>query len=528
MFDEGDFRCLEKLLDPAREVLRSGRDLCREDFEYRVSLWNRIKENYDRYRRGECGRFSDGVDRRVRSEFEYSLLTLAWCFVERGEWFDGVKRFNKLELGVFGMIERYDAIEVLSVDDLKRKLARRDERTLKLLEDYYIYMRDWMDKILEDPEIGKFVKRYANNRWKSFREKIDRAVSSLITEIDWLGDTIAAWKSKTGEIEKIKEEMRKEVEDKLKRIEEERKKIEIARREVEEKEREVKAKEEEIRRELERVEREKFEIEKVKEEIERKEREIKDAEERIKKELEKLKFVKAVEKGSRFVTAEEVKALKLTFIGRLEKKLGDEVRIFGRKFKVKVEIERNGVGAKLEEKKIIGRGEEIEFKAIFVYRDDRLGDVGIDTDPLTLEEVLPFVEREMMGRQVFLCIASPTGFEGKVKEFVNGEEFHKNFLSKRLSLCLLDMGTGEIVYNRHDQIAREFAKICEMEMDEEKIEKAVKCIKAKLEGRDWIKLEDSLDCGDEKVVKTAFYRIADEEGWVVKYIEDVGLVLMKR
>ena len=272
----------------------------------------------------------------------------------------------------------------------------------------------------------------------------------------------------------------------------------------------------------------------MKEEIKKKERELREAEEKIKKELEKLRFVKAVEKGSRYVTAKDVKALKLTFIGRLETKLGREIRLFGKKFKVSVTIEKNGIRARLKEDKgkigkILGGEEEFEFKAIFVSREDRLEELGIDTDPLTLEEVIPFVENEMrLGERVVLCIASPTGFERRVKEFVNGEEFHKNFLSKRLSLCLLDVETGEIIYNKFDSIAKEFAKVCEMEMDEEKIEKAVRCVLAKLEGRNWIVLEDALDCGDKEIVKIAFYRIADEKGWIVKYVEDVGLVLMKR
>ncbi len=538
MFTNGDFRCLKELLKPAKDVLDSGRNIRREEFEYRVSLWNKIRENYQKYRSGECGEFSRGMDTQVRAEFEYALLTLAWSFVENREGFEGIKRFNSLELAVFERIERYDVFEVSSVEDLKRKLARRDDRTLKLLEEYYVFMRNWMDEILDDPDIDKFVKYYANNRWKSFREKIDKAVSLLITEIDWFGDVIVAWKSKAKEIEveKIKEEMMSEVEEKLRQIEEEKKKVEkarmeveIARRKIEDKEREIRAKEEEIRRELEEVEREKAEIVRIKDEIERKERELKEAEEKVKRELEKLKFVKAVEKGSRYVTADEVKALKLTFIGRIEKKLGSEIRLFGKKFKVDVEVEDNGVKAKLEEKKLLGKGEELEFKAIFVSREERLRDLGIDTDPLTLEEVLPFVEREMRSdKRVVLCIASPTGFEQKVKEFVDGEEFHKNFLSKRLSLCLLDMGTGEIVFNRHDSTAKVFVNICEMELDEERIERVVKCILAKLESRGWIKLEDASDCGDKEIVKTAFYIIADKNGWVVKYIEDVGLVLMKR
>lgn len=56
-------------------------------------------------------------------------------------------------------------------------------------------MRDWMDKILDDPRIDKFIRRYAIDRWNSLKGKIDEALSSLIIELNWLGELITMWRN---------------------------------------------------------------------------------------------------------------------------------------------------------------------------------------------------------------------------------------------------------------------------------------------------------------------------------------------
>jgi len=214
MFDCGDFNCLKELLRPAKDVLSAGRNIAKEEREYRKAKWNKIKENYQKYREGKCGKFPPEIDKRVKSEFEYALLTLAWSFVSKGENLDD-SRFNYLELAVFEKIEKFDQFDILSVEEIKKDLIRKDDRTLKLLKEY-IQMRDWMDKILDDPRIDKFIRRYAIDRWNSFKGKIDEALSSLIMELNWLGELIAMWKNefeKAGRdtIKEIKEEMEREV-----------------------------------------------------------------------------------------------------------------------------------------------------------------------------------------------------------------------------------------------------------------------------------------------------------------------------
>ena len=45
--------------------------------------------------------------------------------------------------------------------------------------------------------------------------------------------------------------------------------------------------------------------------------------------------------------------------------------------------------------------------------------------------------------------------------------------------------------------------------------------------KDWVTFKDALSCGNEAIVKAVFYELAEEKEWKVKYVEGVGLVLMK-
>ena len=509
MFDE-KIECVEKLLKPSKKVLKLGKEINYFPFEKRVSLWNEIMENYESYLDGSCGSFLSDVDMHIRSQFEMSLLILALSFKLNNEDFKSAGRFNDREMEIYEKISRYDVFEILDTKDIKKKIVSKDKEILGLFEDYYVYMDKWVEEVLEDPSLKLPLRYYLKNKWEKYKEKINKAVSELIAEIDWFGTLISEWKR---EAESKAEEMVEKVKDEMKKVvEEEKKKIEI------------------------------------------KEREILEKENKIRSILEELKGIKEkVEKGSRFVKVDEAKQYELNFIGRIERKLENEVKIFGKKFKVKEIKESKGVNslrfegfdgdvrnlpenryieAKLVEKKWFGKKKRYILKALFVSRVERYAKYGFDTDPLELKDINVHIieERDRAkeeGCTRVLCLASPTGFEDTVKEHISGDEFHKNFLSKYLSICLLDLETGKLIYNPHDEVAREFAKICEIEIDKEKIARVEKCICNMMEGKEWITLEDVLNCGEGSIVKTAFYNVAEKNGWKVKFVEGVGLVLMR-
>ena len=547
IFKEGNIDCVEKLKRPAEKVLKIGEAVKYDPFERRVGLWNEIRENYDRYLDGECGSFLSDLDNHFRSQFETALLVLAASFRENGEEFKPAERFSDKEIEAYKRIERYNVFEILSIDDVMRKLVSKDDELLGLFRDYYVYMDKWVDKILDDPSLKLPVRFYLKRKWESYKGKLNEAVSIAIVELDWFRKLISRWEREAESLaeKKVEEfaagikakaeaEVARAVEEERRKVEEEAKRIESLKEEIVKKEEEVKAKEDEL---------------KVKEE-------------EVRKVIEELRGIKEkVEKGSRFVDVGRARNYEMNFIGRIEHKLGKEVEIFGKTFKVEGVREGKEVNtsrfigmksrwgvltekdvknlpenryivARLVEKKLLGGKRSYILKAIFVSRVDRYVEYGFDIDPLELKDINVYVvdardEAKQKNETVVLCLASPTGFEEVVREHVNSDEFHRNFLSRYLSVCLVDLETGKLIYNPHDSVAKEFARICEIEIDEEKKSRVRKCVDGMMEGRDWMTLSDALKCGDEVIVRAAFYELAEERKWKVKYVEGVGLVLMK-
>ncbi|MDK2790848.1 MAG: hypothetical protein PWP15_1357 [Methanothermococcus sp.] len=141
LFSEGNYEQLDKLKQKANRVLRDGYDIIYEPYEKRVELWNRIKENYEKYKDGECGTFSKDLDNAVRRDFEWALATLAFSFYHNNESFPAIKRYSFKELELVEYILKYNVFEIWTADDILREIskANRDgtDKTLNLLKEYY-------------------------------------------------------------------------------------------------------------------------------------------------------------------------------------------------------------------------------------------------------------------------------------------------------------------------------------------------------------------------------------------------------
>lgn len=667
MFKEGDTKCVEALLKPAKKALKVGREIEYDPYEKRVGLWNEISENYDKYLDGECGEFLNDLDNHFRSLFATSLLLLAVGFKENGEDFKPAGRFNKKEVEAYKQIERYNVFEILTIEDIEKRIISEDEELLKLFKDYYVYMDKWVDETLNDSSIKLPVRFYLKNKWGNYKSNIDQAVSNLIVKLNWFRRLVEKWKSgrddkppidellkpvnwvlkhdsikfetyneRTKLWNEIKENHSKYLEEDYKlssdidnqyRAQFEMALLTLA-TSFKENGEEFEDAERFSDKEIEAYQKikhysilENYNANELKNRVTERDDEIidlfKDYYTYMNEEASKILnhssikepisyylnnkwkeyksklseaavilyrdlewFRKMVDEWvgqkrtpiqptdkSRLVEAGKAKQYERNFIGRLEKKLEDEVSIFGKTFEIENEIKegkevdvskyigmRSKYGvlttkdvanlpenmirtAKLVEKKMIGKkmiGKKREFtlKGIFASRVERYADYGSDTDPLGLKDVNSYIaeaseEARKNGEVTVLCLASPTGFDEDVGEHINSEDFHRNFLSKYLSVLLLDLETGKLIYNPHDNTAKEFAKICEMETDEEKRHETKNCIMNMMKGKDYVLFKDALACGEEDIVKAVFYEVAEEKGWKVRYVEDVGLVLMK-
>ena len=220
MFQEGDINCVEKLLKPAKRVLKVGLSLKHDAFDKRIELWNQIKINHDRYLDEDCGHFLKDLDNHFRSLFDAALLVLAVSFKENGELFKAADVFSSKEIEIYEKIEEYNLFEILSVNDIKKRLIRKDDQVLALLEDYYIFMDAWVDEVLDDPAERLTLKFYLKKRWDGYKTKLNTAISSAITELDWLRPLITQWEQKSQDladerIGKVTEEITAEIKDKV-------------------------------------------------------------------------------------------------------------------------------------------------------------------------------------------------------------------------------------------------------------------------------------------------------------------------
>lgn len=554
MFAEGNIECVEKLLKPARRVLKVGMPVKHDAFEQRVELWNKIRMNYDSYLDEECDTFLKDLDQHFCSLFDGALLVLAASFRENGEFFGAANIFSDKEVKLFRNIELYNLFEILSADDIRKKLIQKDDKVLELLRDYYVSMDSWVDGQLEDPSLRLTLRYYLKKKWDGYKEKLNLAVSSSVVELDWLKCLIGSWELETenrveatakgfkaekektdAEIEKLNSEIAL-TEDRLKLIEAEKvsaedqiKGLTLERELVEEKARELAAKKGQV-------------------------------EEKVRRLAAEKAFAEG--KGTRYVKLDEVKQYELNFIGRLEYRLGNKVTFSGRTYKVEDlrEIKQvdtsgfaevSGLSARelkslpenrslvgsLTEKKLLGKKQRYNLKALFFARVEKYAEEGFDTDPLELKDLNACLvdsrdEAKEKGEWVLLCLASPTGFEASVGKYISSEDFHRNFLSKYLSVCLLDLETGKQLYNPHDEVAKEFAKLCELETETEKNEKLKISVRKTIEDgfllNDFVVLEDVVKkFRNPQFLKSLFYDYADEKSLKIQFVEDVGLVMMR-
>lgn len=582
MFGEGDVDCVDDLLKPAKVVIDLGRDIFRESYEERFELCREIEENYRRYRKRECGVFLRDLDSTFRGYFEAALALLALSFeLNRESTPENLRgRFREEELRFVDEITKFDILDILSVEDIVRKLQRRDEKVYGLLKTYYLGLDSWVEEQLGNSEISQALRIHFKRVWEKRKQKLNQAIADA-NRYDWFRNILSEWEREKGKaieaftekvkalenrirelMDKFEEEKRKLAEDissksaseieALRREKEElierfeMEKEEIAKVVAELKERELRERlEKELEEARKRVE---FELKAVEESLRKKEEELRKRElelakkeDLVRRKIEEiLRMSESVEKGSRLLKAEEAKFQEMNFVGRLKSKL-NEVDVGWRKFRVSRLEESKGtairekslpentiIKAELKEKKIFG-GEKLEVFAYYLTRPEKLLNFGFDTEPIELGELNRILDEHLRpeNRRI-VVLASPLGFESRIKKFLNSKEFYRNFYHQKVSLLLLDIDRNEVIFNPNDEYAKSFSEVVQLEMDEERYQRAKKCVLELISARDYVSLREATRCGEERYVKRAFYEIAEEINGFVKYVEGVGLVLLRR
>ncbi|MCL0048440.1 hypothetical protein M1N20_03210 [Dehalococcoidia bacterium] len=506
MTKEGDLKCVNELLKPAKKVNdKDLQTLKAEGIEERVQLWTRIKKNLSKYEDGECGEFDAEIHQSTIARFIMAQLKLAATFSMNGEQVVGAgKVFTQAEIDVVTKLEKYNIFDIKSREDIVNEIRRGDKATLKYIRDYIREMEGSLDKVLNNPEIKLPVRLAIKETMKKRLDVLQAGVAEFM---------------------ELPDEKREELEGR---------------------EEKLKEREEELKTERER--------------LEEKKRELDERAEKIKRGMEKAR-------ESRFVTRAEAKYMELNYTGRFDTKAttfpltvpspieGKEYRIssWGEHSKSSdrewMEKELAGTLSKAEmdnempcnqrsvyaitKKKHVFSGSErrVVVEAIVFNHLQAYAEVGFDTEPLSLEEFTGILSKSVDNAEVgnyfhVIGIASPTGISEKIREYHQSEDFHRRFVSRYVSVCLVDLTTGEIIYNPADINISRFVDLFKPEFDVEKVERLKNFIADKFSTADHVVLEDVAEetKGERALVKKAFYDL-EKEGYRIRYIEGVGLVL---
>jgi hypothetical protein len=361
--------------------------------------------------------------------------------------------------------------------------------------------------------------------------------------------------------------------------------IEERRKALDARELELKAAEERQRGELKETARKAFEdelrnISRLKEELEKKGEELKseraelEYERReIEERLGKLRTILEGGEVKRFVTRDVAKIHEMNYIGRFDIKMNElprtiydpiekqERRINAWSDHYKFDDADKILGSlKVDYDEVTGKL-PLNLRSRYVFADKKyklfgkeetkviveaavLGHLleyhenGFDTRTVTLSELLSvlthYIDRAEPGNYFHvLGIASVTGFDKKVLEHINSNEFHKNFVSRYISLCLVDLETGEIFYNESDDRIDAYLPLFKPLFDEETMRAIREHVVGRLELKDFAVLdrvvEEATAGGEEgkRLAKKAFYDLETEGRGEVRYDKEFGFVVEK-
>ena len=185
MFKEGNRECIDILLKSSRSILETGVPIRNETFEKRQELWNEIRANAERYKKGECGTFLKDLNAVFLSHFDASLLLLALAFRQNNEQFEGAGYFSVREIEAYETIEKFSYFRILTKSEIAKKIRLKDDKTLTLLKEYAVSMKQHMDEILGDAGIRDTIRSYLKKQWNENTKKIGDAISSAGVDLDW-------------------------------------------------------------------------------------------------------------------------------------------------------------------------------------------------------------------------------------------------------------------------------------------------------------------------------------------------------
>jgi len=502
-------------------------------------------------------------------EKQYHTLEIRWgplmgdlvkAFEERYK-----ERRKKIEEAAVAYVKRYGLIETMyEMEEAVRKVLEAGEFKKRLEE-----------------ELKRKIDEYNVDMLKKKIVLLEEERESLFKVLERIENSVTITSAKAMTFAAELEKSRIEKERLLKMYEEVSYKLAVVEKELEEAKSKLEQKEEEFRKLMEkyhayagaaealRAEAESLRntVSKLSNEAEEYKRMLKTITEEKKFLEERFREVEAALRGESegtLVTSEEALAIGESYIKRVKYKVTQPnavITIYDPRHEKEVNIPKwddekdiilsgmdspvkNRILILTKKRGILSRSPDILLEAIVKVHEESYASRGYDSKPVTLAEVVELMKdksREAEEKDCYeiLVIASPTGFTRKAIEYVFGEESYKTFISRNVTLYLVDLATGEVYMNKSDPAAIHNVHIVKPELSEETIKKIVDYVLSenaivhamRSSPAEPIVLVSSIAEGtginDEAIILQALARL-EKDGWGRKiYIKDEGIIAFK-
>jgi len=163
---------------------------------------------------------------------------------------------------------------------------------------------------------------------------------------------------------------------------------------------------------------------------------------------------------------------------------------------------------------------------------DEHKEYGFDTRRVGLSEFLTLLAGSIPDAEIgqylhVIGVASPTGWDERVVSEIRSEGFAHNYVSRFVSVCLVDSVTGEVFYNPSDERIATFVEFFKPEFDRERVERVRQFVLDAFSVKDYVLFEDAVsESGEARdIVHRAFAGLVDAGGYRMRWIEDVGAVV---
>lgn len=160
---------------------------------------------------------------------------------------------------------------------------------------------------------------------------------------------------------------------------------------------------------------------------------------------------------------------------------------------------------------------------------------GFDASPADLDALLSVVNEAVAeaeeGEYTYLLgLASPTGWSDRVRKQIENDGRSKTRYSKHLSLCLINLQDGSLIYDESDPLVAENADLFAPPVATERVTECVETVRnAYVDdvGQESVLLRDVVEeyGYDAQIVKRAFNRLEQDGVGEQLYLDELGLSL---